>query len=112
MWLLVIAGVVAAALCVCLVGLLTNALRLSVAGLPVGHGLFVISVWRSVLRGLIAAAMGLLVLLGSCAAAYVVASRRWDFHGPDWAHIVVDWGGVRKAGKRLNANYRGRKEPP
>jgi hypothetical protein len=76
MWLLVIAGVVAAALCVCLVGLLTNALRLSVAGLPVGHGLFVISVWRSVLRGLIAAAMGLLVLLGSCAAAYT--SRRGD----------------------------------
>jgi hypothetical protein len=44
MWLLVIAGVVAAAMYVRLVGLLTNALRLRVAGLPVGQALFVISV--------------------------------------------------------------------
>jgi hypothetical protein len=102
--LLVIIGAAAVALYVCLVGLLTNALRLSVAGLPVGHGLFVISVWRSIVRGLILAGVGVLMLLISCAAAYIVATRRWDFHGPDWAHIVVDWGGVRKAWKRLNTD--------
>ena len=101
-WLLVVAGAAAAAVYVCLVGLLTNVLRLSVAGLPVGHGLFVIPVWRSVVRGLILAGVGVLMLLMSCAAAYIVATRRWDFQGPDWAHIVVDWGGVRKAWKRLN----------
>jgi hypothetical protein len=104
MWLLVTAVVTAAALYVCLVGLLANALRLSVAGLPIGHGLFVISVWRSIVRGLILAAVGLLALLVSCAAGYVAATRRWDFHGPDWAHIVVDWGGVWKAYRRLNAD--------
>jgi len=87
-----IAIVVAVLVVVCVVGLITTGLRLAVAGLPVGHGLFVVPFWHSVLTGVILTAIAAATLLVSCAAAYVAAWRRWDFHGQDWEDIVFKHG--------------------
>jgi hypothetical protein len=94
------AAVLALGAFVCLAGLLTTGLRLAVAGLPVGHGLFVVPVWHSILTGLIVAALGVTALAVFCGAAYVAASRRWDFHGEDWDEIVRK--GVSQAWDELN----------
>jgi hypothetical protein len=87
----------------CLVGLLTTGLRLAVAGLSPGHGLFVVPIWHSVLTGLILTGIGCATLLASCAAAYLAAWRRWGFHGHDWQDIV-EKDGVRKAWDSLHAD--------
>jgi hypothetical protein len=76
----------------CLAGLLSTAIRLAVAGLGPGHGLFVVPLWHSVRAGLTLTAVGVLVLGASCLAAYGAASRRWEFHGRDWEDIVVKRG--------------------
>ena len=83
-----VAGVVALALFVFLIGLVTTGLRLAVAGLPPGHGLFVVPIWHSILAGLILTGIGCATFVVSCLAAYAAASRRWEFHGHDWKDIV------------------------
>jgi hypothetical protein len=98
-----VAAVVALAAVACLVGVFTTGLRLAVAGLSPGHGLFVVPIWHSILTGLILIGIGCATLVLSCAAAYVAAWRRWGFHGHDWQDIV-EKGGVRKAWDSLHAN--------
>ena len=97
-----VAAVVALAVLACLVGVFTTGLRLAVAGLSPGHGLFVVPIWHSILTGLILIGIGCATLVVSCAAAYLAAWRRWDFHGHDWQDIV-EKGGVRKAWDSLHA---------
>ena len=97
-----VAGVVALAVFACVIGLLTTGLRLAVAGLSPGHGLFVVPIWHSILTGLIVTGIGCATLAVSCAAAYLAARRRWDFHGHDWQDIV-EKGGVREAWDSLHA---------
>jgi hypothetical protein len=97
-----VAAVVALAVLACLVGVFTTGLRLAVAGLSPGHGLFVVPIWRSILTGLILIGIGCATLIVSCAAAYLAAWRRWDFHGHDWQDIV-EKGGVRNAWHSLHA---------
>ena len=46
--------------------------------------------------------IGCATLAVSCLAAYLTASRRWEFHGHDWQDIV-EKGGVRKAWDSLHA---------
>lgn len=96
-----VAGVVALAVFACLIGVFTTGLRLAVAGLSPGHGLFVVSVWHSILTGLIVTGIGCATLAVSCVSSYVAAWRRWDFHGHDWQDIV-EKGGVRKAWDSLH----------
>ena len=86
----------------CLIGLLTTGLRLAVAGLSPGHGLFLVPVWHSILTGLIVTAVGFATLVVSCGTAYLAAWRRWDFHRRDWQDIV-EKGGVHKAWDSLHA---------
>jgi hypothetical protein len=93
-------GVLALGAFACLAGLLTTGLRLAVAGLSPGHGLFVVPVWHSILTGLIVAAIGVAAVVVFCVAAYVAASRRWDFHGEDWDEIARK--GVGRAWNDLN----------
>jgi len=95
-------AVVALAVFACLTGLLTTGLRLAVPGLSPGHGLFVVPIWHSILTGLIVIGIGCATLVVSCAAAYLAAWRRWDFHGHDWQDIV-EKGGIRKAWDSLHA---------
>jgi hypothetical protein len=97
-----VAGAVALAMFACLIGLLTTGLRLAVAGLSPGHGLFLVPVWHSILTGLIVTAVGFATLVVSCGTAYLAAWRRWDFHRRDWQDIV-EKGGVRKAWDSLHA---------
>lgn len=98
-----VAAVVALAVFACLVGLFTTGLRLAVAGLSPGHGLFVVPIWHSILTGLIVTGIGCATLVVSCAAAYLAASRRWGFHGHDWQEIV-EKEGVSKAWDSLHAD--------
>ena len=53
---------------VCLAGLLSTQLRLLVAGLPLGRGLFTVPIAHSLLRGvvLVAVATGLLAAFSRC----------------------------------------------
>jgi len=95
-------GVAALAAFACLIGFLTTGLRLAVAGLSPGDGLFVVPIWHSILTGLIVTGVGFATLAVSCGAAYLAAWRRWDFHGHDWQDIV-EKGGVRKAWDSLHA---------
>ena len=97
-----VAGVVALAVFACVIGLLTTGLRLAVAGLSPGHGLFVVPIWHSILTGLIVTGIGCATLVVSCGAAYLAARRRWGFHGHDWQDIV-EKGGVREAWDSLHA---------
>lgn len=76
----------------CLAGLLSTGIRLGVAGLGPGQGLFVVPLWHSVRAGLILTSAATVVLGVSCLAAYAAASRRWEFHGQDWEDIVVKQG--------------------
>lgn len=99
----VVALVAAAAICLALVGLLATGLRLVAAGLPAGRGLLVVPFLSSMLTGAIVTAIAVGALAGSCAAAYVVASRRWGVHGPDWEQIVTQKG-FRNAWERLHAD--------
>ena len=96
-----VGGVIALAGLACVIGLFTTGLRLAVAGLTPGDGLFVVPVWHSILTGLIVIGVGCATLVVSCAAAYLAAWRRWDTHGHDWQDIV-EKGGVRKAWHSLH----------
>ncbi len=98
-----VAAIVALAVFACLVGVLTTGLRLAVAGLSPGHGLFVVPIWHSILTGLIVTGIGCATLALSCAAAYLAAWRRWDFHGRDWQDIV-EQRGVGNAWDSLHAD--------
>ena len=98
-----VAGVAALVLFACLIGVVTTGLRLAVAGLSPGHGLFVVPIWHSILTGLILTGVGCATLVLSCAAAYLAARRRWHFHGHDWQDIV-EKGGVNKAWDSLHAD--------
>ena len=100
-----VAGVVGLAVFACLIGLFTTGLRLAVAGLSPGHGLFVVPLWHSILTGLIVTGIGFATLAVSCGAAYLAAWRRWGFHGHDWQDIV-EKGGVRKAWDSLHEDTR------
>jgi hypothetical protein len=98
-----VAGAVALALLACLIGFFTTGLRLAVAGLSPGHGLFVVPIWHSILTGLILIGVGCATLAVSCAAAYLAAWRRWGFHGHDWQDIV-EKRGVGEAWDSLHAD--------
>src|ERR1700733_13052898 len=87
----------------CVIGVITTGLRLAVAGLSPGHGLFVVPIWHSVLTGLIVTGIGCATVVISCGAAYLAAWRRWGYHGHDWQDIV-EKGGVRKAWDSLHAD--------
>ncbi len=87
-----LAAAAAVAVFACLIGLVSTGLRLAVAGLSPGHGLFVVPIWHSILTGLILTGIGCATFVASCLAAYVAASRRWDFHGHDWQQIVEKQG--------------------
>ena len=101
-----VAGAVALAVFVLLIGLVSTGLRLAVAGLSPGHGLFVVPIWHSILTGLILTGIGCATFVVSCVAAYVAAWRRWDFHRHDWQDIV-EKKGVRSAWDSLHARTRG-----
>ncbi len=96
-----VARSIAAIAVVCVTGLAATVLRLEVAGLPFGHGVFVVPIWASFLLGVVLFAVALGVFALSCLAADLAARRRWDFHGHDWAQIV-DCGGVGPAWRALN----------
>ncbi len=98
----VAAVVVGLALGACLIGLLSTGLRLAVAGLSPGHGLFVVPIWHSILTGLILIGVGFATFVVSCVAAYIASSRRWAFHGHDWKDIV-EKKGVANAWDALHA---------
>ncbi len=98
-----VAGAVALAVFVLLIGLVTTGLRLAVAGLSPGHGLFVVPIWHSILTGLILTGIGCATFVVSCVAAYVAAWRRWDFRRHDWQDIV-EKKGVRSAWDSLHAD--------
>ena len=96
-------AVVALAVYVCVTGFLSTGLRLAVAGLALGHGLFVVPAWHTILTGLILTVVAAGTLLASCVAAYAAASRRWDVIGQDWEEIVAKQG-FGNAWHSLNAD--------
>ena len=101
-----VAGAVALAVFVFLIGLVTTGLRLAVAGLSPGHGLFVVPIWHSILTGLILTGIGCATFVVSCVAAYAAACRRWEFHGHDWQDIV------EKKGVRQRLGFAARRTAP
>jgi hypothetical protein len=92
----------AVALFACLAGLLATGLRLEVAGLAIGRGLFVVPLWHSIRIGLLLTAIGGAALAGSASLAYGAATRGWEVHRADWEEIVTRRG-VRPAWNALNA---------
>jgi hypothetical protein len=92
---------VAGAAFVCATAVLATGLRLRAAGLPFGHGLFVVPVGHSLRVAVILIAVAFAAVLVSCAAAYGIAWWHWEFHGRDWDEIVARQG-VANAWNALN----------
>jgi hypothetical protein len=96
-----VAVLVAGAAFVCATAVLATGLRLRAAGLPFGHGLFVVPVGHSLLVAVVLIAVAFAAVLLSCAVAYGIAWWRWEFHGRDWDEIVARKG-VGNAWSALN----------